>query len=247
MKKIFLLWMLLSSMLLSAQHNVFFVAVKTGLNMRDKPDAAGKVLDKIPYGARVTLQDNNEERISIKTEGLLGYWRKVNYNSKTGYILDSYLFPLPPPKATVKTLQDYLAQVSTTFGNKLTVKTGDEETGAQLHKQLYKDGNEWHKYEGYEYGSDTYFLQGFSLQQAFLLLRMVPEFEKVVAAKDEFPRTSKKIKKGDIDYDIRVETELFTEEPWIKRITIQFEEGAIYNFEMYEVDNQVVIFYGSGV
>lgn len=144
-------------------------------------------------------------------------------------------------------MQDYLAQLSQPFGSKLTVKSGDEETGAQLHKQLFKNGNEWHKYEGYEYGSETYFLQGFSLQQAFLLLRMMPEFEKVFNGKDEFPRTGRKIKKGDIEYDIRVESEPITDEPWIKRITIQFEEGAFYNFEMYEVDNQVVIFYGSGV
>lgn len=239
--------MLLSSLLLSAQNAPLYVAVKTGLNMREKPDAAAKVLDKIPYGTRVSLLEGNGETISLKTEGLLGHWRKVSYNNKTGYILDSYLLPSPPPKATIQTMQDYLAQISQPFGSKLTVKSGDEETGAQLHKQLFKNGNEWHKYEGYEYGSETYFLQGFSLQQAFLLLRMMPEFEKVFTSKDEFPRSGRKIKKGDIEYEIKVESEPITEEPWIKRIVIGFEEGAFYNFEMYEVDNQVVIFYGSGV
>lgn len=247
MKILFLLALLFSSVVLSAQHNVFYVAVKTGLNIREKPEAAAKVLDKIPYATKVTLMDNNEQMITIRTEGILGYWRKVTHNDKTGYIVDSYLFPFPPPVATVKTLQDYLKQISTPFGNKLTVKYGDEETGSQLHKQLFKNGGEWHKYEGYEYGSDTYFLPEFNLKQAFLLLRMIPEFEQVITSKDEFPRQNKTVKRGGLEYNIKVDSELYTEEPFVKRITIQFEEGAIYSFEMYEVDNQVVVFYGSGV
>src|SRR5688500_12321252 len=76
-----------------AQTNVQYVAIKTGLNMRDKPDANAKIVEKIPYGTKISLLDNNEEMFTIRTEGMLGYWRKVKYNNKTGYIIDSYLFP----------------------------------------------------------------------------------------------------------------------------------------------------------
>ncbi|MEI9912556.1 MAG: hypothetical protein WDO71_24670 [Bacteroidota bacterium] len=52
------------------------------------------MLDKIPYAAKIILQENAEELKKISTEGLTGYWRKVTYNNKTGYIIDSYLFLL---------------------------------------------------------------------------------------------------------------------------------------------------------
>jgi len=252
MKKIFLATMILLTLGLAAQSPAnLYVAIKTGLSMRDKPDANGKVLDKIPYGTKVSLLDNNEEMFSIRTEGILGYWRKVKFNNKTGYILDSYLFPLVPPKATVKTMKEYLAQLSLPFGARLVVKSGTmnsvEDGGWELRKQLYKNGAEWHEFLGWEYGSDTYFLPGFSLQQAFLLLRMIPEFAEVIGAKDEFPAETITIKKGDIEYYIKVEKEMLTEEPWIKRITIQFGEGTYSLFELYEMDSQVVIFLGSGI
>jgi hypothetical protein len=247
MKKIFCLAMIISSLTLAAQNKPQYVAVKTGLNIREKPDAAAKVLDKIPYGTQISIIQNDEETVSLKTEGLLGYWRKVKYNDKTGYILDSYLFPFPPPKANVKTLGEYLAQLSQPFGNKLVLKSGDEETGWQLDKQLYKNGSEMHELHGYEYGSVTYFLPEFTIQQAFLLTRMLPEFAEAIKEKDEFPRTNKKLKRGDGDYVIKVQTEQYTNEPIVTRVRIEFEQGAIYSFEIYEIDTQVVIYYGSGV
>jgi hypothetical protein len=148
-------------------------------------------------------------------------------------------------------MKDYLAQLSLPFGAKLTVKSGTmnniEDGGWMMQKQLYKNGGEWHHFSGYEYGSDTYFIPDFTIQQAFQLIRMIPEFEQVWTSKDEYPTTSKTIKKGEIDYVITVEEEGMTEEPYIKRITIEFGDGAVYSFEVYQVDNQVVIFYGSGV
>jgi Bacterial SH3 domain len=228
-----------------------YVAAKTGLSIREKPDAGAKVLDKIPYGAKVVLLDNNEQSVGLRTEGLLGYWRKVNYNGKIGYILDSYLLPVAPPKAGTKDMKTWLAQVTVPFGNKLVIGSNtpkdSDEPGWQLHKQFYKNGAETHQFLGYEYGSNTYFLPEFTMQQAFLLLRMMPEFEEVVGAKDEFPLESKKLKKGEKEYDIKVDKEMISTEPWVKRISIEFEDGAIYSFELYQVDNQIVIFYGAGV
>lgn len=252
MKNFLLLVVLAASCSLAAQTGTFYVAAKSGLSIREKPDAAAKVLDKIPYGTKVTLLEDSNEWVSIKTEGLMGYWRKVKYNNKTGYIVSSYLFTVPPPAATVKDMRSYIAQITQPFGSKLVVKSGSmnnvEEGGWELHKQLYKNGAEWHQFTGYEYNSDTYFLPEFTIQQAFLLLRLIAEFKEPVGDKDEFPLADKTIKKGEKEYKITVEKELINGDyPWVKKITIEYEEGAIYTFELFQIDNQVVIFLGAGV
>lgn len=254
MKKILLIVFLFVSVISIGQHSgTMYVAAKTGLSIREKPEAASKVLEKIPYGTKIALLEMTEEKQSITTEGILGYWQRVKYNNKTGYIVDSYLFPWPPPKlTTVKEMKNYLSQVTVPFGAKLLVKSGTmnniSEGGWQVTKQLYKNGAEWHEHLGYEYGSDIYFLPGFSLEQGFLLLRMIPEFKEVIGEKDEFPSASKKFKKGDIDYEITVEKRSFGEEfVWVDKIHIEYSEGATYIFEMYMLDNQLVIFMASGV
>jgi hypothetical protein len=228
----------------------FYVASKSGLSIREKPDAKATVLGKIPYGTKITISyPENESKIN--TEGIDGVWAKTTFGGKTGYIVNSYLFSSPPPKPTIKTMKEYLAQLSTPFGAKLVVKNGTmnnvEEGGSQLQKQLYKNGAEWHEFGGYEYSSNTYFLPDFTLQQGFLLLRMIPEFKVVWTDKDEFPTADKKLTKGDIEYEIKVEKEMLGDTPWIKRISIGFADGGVYTFEMYQLDNQLVIFYGSGI
>jgi uncharacterized protein YgiM (DUF1202 family) len=85
MKKLLLLPLLIISFsILAQQYGTMYVAAKTGLSIREKQDAASKVLDKIPYGTKITLLETNEERKSIVTEGITGYWQKVKYNNKTG-------------------------------------------------------------------------------------------------------------------------------------------------------------------
>jgi len=232
---------------------MMYVAAKTGLSIREKPEANAAVLDKIPYGTKITLLEFGEEKKSIVTEGMLGYWQKVKYNNKTGYIVDTYLFPWAPPKlTTIKEMKNYLAQVSVPFGGKLITKSGTmnnlDEGGWELQKQLYKNGAEWHHFMGYEYGSDVYFLPGFSLQQGFLLLRLIPAFKEVIGEKDEFPKENKIVTKGGIEYAVSVEKRTFGEEyTWVDKIKIEYTDGASYIFELYMLDNQLVIFMASGV
>lgn len=148
-------------------------------------------------------------------------------------------------------MKEYLAQITTAFGAKLVVKSGNryniEEGGFEVQKQLYKSGAEWHQFHGYEYGSNTYFIPDFSLQQGFLLLRLIPEFTHVWTEKDEFPTEDKKVKKGDVEYEIKVEREKLGDQWWYKKIKMEYADGAVYNFEMYQIENQLVIITGSGV
>ena len=234
------------------QTRSLWVAAKSGLSIREKPSTTAKVLEKIPYGTKITLLNSEEESVSVITESLQGYWEKVSFNNKTGYIVSSYLLPLPPPKlATVKSMDDYFKQVYTPFGNKLVVKEGQreniEEGGYELHKQLYKNGAEWHQFMGYEYGSETWFLPDLTMQQGFILLRLIPEFKDVFSEKDEFPLVDKTFKKGEREYSLKVDKEQYGDYPWIKRISIEYEDGAIYTFDMYQIDNQLVITFGAGV
>jgi hypothetical protein len=247
MKKLFVGAVVFYSMGVAAQESSMYVSAKAGLSIREKPDVNAKVLDKIPYGTNVVLKESSEEAKRVSTEGLTGYWKKVTYNNKTGYIVDTYLFHYAPPKAGVKTMKDYLAQLSAPFGSKLVVKSGNEEMEMETHKQLFKNGGEWHEFQGYEYGSVTYFVPGFTVQQGFLLVRMIAEFNEAIGEKDEFPTKDRTFKKGEREYSIKVEKEQVTDVPWIKKISIEFESGAIYSFEMHEIDNQLVIYYGSGV
>jgi uncharacterized protein YgiM (DUF1202 family) len=234
----------------------YYVAAKSGLSIREKPDPASKVLDKIPYGTKVTTLDEEGEWKEIVTENMTGYWKKIKYNNKTGYIVDSYLLPWAPPKlASVKDLKQYLAQNAAPSGPKTVTKSGTMEQitegGWELTKQVYKNGGEYHQYYAYEYNSDTYFLPGFSIQQGFLLCRLIPEFKEVFGEKEEFPVTGKTFKKDGREYEIKVirnsdnpdDTSPFT----IEKIKMSFEDGAYYEFEIYMQDNQLVIFFSGGV
>jgi hypothetical protein len=243
--------LVVTTLQVSAQSTVYYTAAKSGLAIRQKPDATSALVDRIPYGTKVILEENNEEWVEARLEGMLGHWRKVKYNNKSGYIVSTYLFPYPPPKETVKDLSGYIAQLSVPFGSKLIVKSParpDNDMTWELHKQLYKNGAEWHRFIGYEYDSDTYFLPGFTLEQAFLLVRLLPQFRQVFEENAPFPDADRTFKKGDREYKIKVEKENYGGTfDWTERISVEYEDGVIYSFEMYQIDNQIVITFGAGV
>lgn len=251
MKIVVLIAIILSAISTAAQNNNWYVSAKAGLSLREKPDPASVVLEKIPYATKISLLEETGGLIPIKTENMDGTWRKVNYNGKTGYLVDSYLFPVPPPKPGTKSLPEYFLQLSAPFGDKLSIKTGtandQEESRAGLTKQLFKNGAEWHEIKGYEYSSMTYFLPGFTMQQAFLLLRLLPEFSDYITGEDAYIVSTQTVKKKSRQYSYTVEKEGAGNTSWVKKISIHFEEGAIYSFELFQLDDQVVIFYGSGV
>ena len=146
MQKYFVVLLLFVTTISYSQTQNWYVAAKSGLSMRDKPDAKATVLVKIPYGEKLAVT-NSEERITISTEGINGVWVKTTYGGKTGYVVNSYLLPTEPPKATVKTLKEYFQQISVPVGTPLTVKTGDTDEGAgsTIKKVLYKNGAEIHE------------------------------------------------------------------------------------------------------
>lgn len=263
MKKIVLLSLLFISLSLAAQqlNGTYYVVAKNGLNMRQSPYENSPVLFKIPYGTEVTLLRTEEEIKKAEIEGMTGYWQKVKYNNKTGYIVDVYLFPwaAPNPALIKKTeynqLVNYLKQVTVPFGAKLVIKKGKfdgmDDGASEVNKQLYKNGAEWHHYAGYEWGSDTYILPGFSIQQGFLLLRLLPEFNDVFGENDEFPTESKKYTKNEVEYEVTVHKRTYGEGEYafteIEKITISYSPGASFDLELFLLGGELVISFGGGV
>jgi len=234
-----------------SQYN-YYAAARSGLSMREQPNTSAKVIEKIPYGEKVTTVAGDANQPAISTEGFNGFWWKVNYNGKTGYIVSSYVLPLPPPKASVKKMEDYFAQVSSMNGTPLEIKKSDaslNEMGeSSITKQLYKNGMEWHKWQAYESGSDVYMLPDFNIEQCYLLIRLIGQYPEVVTEKDPFPSKNAVIKRPEGEKTWEIERDK-SDGPggWIKKIRITSAQGAFTEFEIFMLDTQGVIFYSSGV
>lgn len=251
MRNFFLLALIVTTIDCMAQWpGSFYVAAKSGLSLREKQDINSKVLVKIPYGTKITVA-YPDETINISSEGIDGAWAKTTFNGKSGYVVNSYLLPWPPPKATVKTLKQYLPQVSVIAGTPVVVKSASIESlesgGSNMKKQVFKNGSEYHEESFYESNNDIYFLPGFTLQQGFVLIRLIAEFKDVFAENAVFPNTDLTTKRGQSDYIIKVEKEKMGDSDWINKITVEYEDGAYYTFEMFQLGGQLVISFGGGV
>lgn len=233
-----------------AQQGNWYAAAKAGLSIREKPSATAKILDKVPYGDKVTaILIDTFPSSKISTEGFNGHWQKIKYKDKEGYVVDSYLLPEPAPKATAKTLKDYLSQLSSEAGAPVEMKKiYSEEMSSTLKKQLFKNGMEVHEFTGYEYNSETIFLPDFTLEQGYLLLRLLKVFPLVIGDNDPFPAKNSKKAIQNGERTITVEKKNYgSAEPVTEKITYEWEDGANYELQLYMLDNQLVIFSSGGV
>ena len=229
----------------------YYAAAKSGLSIREQPDVNAKVLDKIPYGQKVEILKDAAEMKAISVEGFSGYWWLVKYNDKKGYVVSSYVLGSVPPGASVKKLEDYFAQISSPNGPPIVLQepASQDEESARLKKQMYKNGMEWHETQGYEYGASLYILPGYTIEQAFLLVRLIGQYPDLINAKDVFPVKNNKIKNEIGEKIIELERETFDDSKQgpIKKIRIIHTQGAITEFEIFSIDSQVLISYSSGV
>ncbi|MGC4100990.1 SH3 domain-containing protein [Ferruginibacter sp.] len=249
MQKLFFLFLVACSLTVQSQ-SVYYAAAKTGISLREAPNANAKVLEKIAYGEKlVTVADTSSSK-PIVTEGFNGFWWKVKYNNKEGYVVSTYLLSMAPPKAGVKTLKDYFKQVSAPLGAPLVIKKSDaalNEMGeSSITKQLFKNGMEWHDAQGYETGSEVYMLPDFTIEQCFLLLRILNQYPGLIGEKDAFP--TKKTKTTSATGEKIMDVEKGDNFPGeIKRVKISSSDAVITDFEIFMLDNQAVIYYNAGV
>ncbi len=78
----------------AAQINYFpeeLVVNASVLNLRDKPDLTGKVVEKLPRGATLTLLEAVNEGQFVEIDSQSGAWLKVQYKNKTGYVFSAHV------------------------------------------------------------------------------------------------------------------------------------------------------------
>lgn len=83
----------------AAAADKFSVAVKDGLNLRDKPATTGKLLVTIPYRTELTVIKHEGEEVTI--QGRKGRWAQIQYQNKTGYAFSGFLSPVAASKDSV--------------------------------------------------------------------------------------------------------------------------------------------------
>jgi len=251
MKKLFFFLLLVTALTASAQEDTYYIAARNGLSLREQPDVSAKLITKIPYGQKVAIKHIPDGEHSYSAEGLNGNWVATTYNGKTGYIVDNFLLPTPPPKPGVNDLKQYLEQLSAPAGVPVEIKRSIAELEggySSLKKQLFKNGAEYHLHTGYEAHTYTFFLPDYTLQEAFVLLRFLPEYKTAFDSNDAFPAASKVIKRGDTEVEIKVDKEAFVEgEERVIRLRYFYEQGALYDIDVFELGNQVVISVSGGV
>lgn len=139
---------------------VFYCWSLSGLNVREQAEPSGKIIEKIPYGHKVEIpltdQDfsfyhedyflpgiSEDESSEIK---ISGYWFKVEYNGKSGYVFSGYLSRFPAfimEKTTdnglCESTQDYLIR---NFKLLNVTPKGEGSTGFALKNQtsMYEPG-----------------------------------------------------------------------------------------------------------
>jgi len=251
MKKIVYFFLLLLTLNATAQQGVYYIAARNGLSLREQPDATSKLITKIPYGQKVAIKHITDSEHRYNAEGLDGMWVSTSYNGKTGYIVDNFLLPTPPPKPGVNDLKQYLEQLSTVAGAPVEIKRSlaELEGGSiSLKKQLFKNGAEYHLHNGYEAHTYTFFLPDYTLQQAFVLLRLLPEYKTAFDSNDAMPISNTTIKRRDTEIEVKVEKENYGNGiERVIRLRLSYEQGALYDIDVFELGNQVVISVSGGV
>jgi Bacterial SH3 domain len=245
----------LFSVALQAQITTFYTAAEAGLSMRETPDKNGKTIEKIAYGEKVTADfkyipaDSVVQRIS--TEGYDGIWQRIIYKGKTGYVVNSYLWEMPPPRKGTKTLQEYVKQLSTPAGAPVVIKKNYGEFIETTKKQLYKNGIQINIAEGYESHSETWIIPGLTIENGFMLIKLLKQFPEMIDSKSFFPAADQKIKKGDIEVSVKVMKECSgdgTEKYCtLYKVMFSYEQGGYYDLELMQLDGELVISFGGGV
>ena len=73
------------------------------LNIRDKPDKSGTVIGKLPYGTKVTVLEQGNEKLTI--DEISDFWYKVSANGMEGWCFGGYLAN-PVKYVTLEEIED---------------------------------------------------------------------------------------------------------------------------------------------
>ena len=220
--------------------SVFYAASRSGLNLRESPNTAAAVVNKIPYGAKVAKAADTDPG-EIVTEGMTGRWLRVTYEGRPGYVADVYLLPFPPPQGSADDLDGYLNSISKPTGTcKKTISYSTDET-VTTSRTLYENGMATRHFTGYENGSETLWVPGITLQQGFVLARLLCSTKGLLSTADVYP--GKSVDGGDNGRSITLQSA----NHWLTAIRYDWCDGACYTVEIRDEEGEVSITFSSGV
>jgi hypothetical protein len=91
--------------------NIRYNWSKLGLELKEEPKEKSQTIDIIPFSKEMQLLSVTGKHVELEIKGtinvdlksrtslyLRGYWVKIKYNSKEGYVMDCFLYKYPPPK-----------------------------------------------------------------------------------------------------------------------------------------------------
>ena len=233
------------SFLVTYAQGTLYSASKAGLNLREKPDINAPVLTKIPYGEKMDLI-RTEKQTNTETEGMKFSWAYVSYLGQKGYVADIYTLSFAPPKH--KDVESYLNSLATQVGKweeKPEFETADgaiHDNAVQTLKILYNNGVLYRMNQGYEWENVSVWLPGFSMEQAFVLARLLPQFNNVLHTSDSFPKKSQKIS------DEKSVTVSHSESwPFCQTIRYELTNVSFHTVEIRNEDGEISITYSSGI
>jgi hypothetical protein len=152
------------------------VLTLSGIKLRDKP--GGNVLQPIPYAAKVVTLEPKNNNFPVTVEGIRGSWVKVNFNGKIGYVFDGFLSRLPAPSLTDANLRAYVKREFKVLSEDLPLSyLTTNDLGASGNTVLFLEWNgqkcayENHFY--YEGGGENLSIPGVSIEEAYLLVRII--------------------------------------------------------------------------
>lgn len=220
-----------------------YSAARAGLNLREAPEQSSKVLDKVPFGEKMKVVTDTLFGVAY-TEGMQCYWQKVHYMGKTGYVANAYALPIKPPAAAPDDLLIYLETVATKVGENQYEVRYMEELGVRVEKKLFKSGLSYRIIKGYEYFKETIWLPGFSMEQAFVLARLISPISGLLNQEDAFPGESKKSEEMDSK---SIEVKYAYKNLYPQYVRLEYCEGACYILTLDNEGGEISISISAGV
>ena len=187
MKKTLVLFLLISLCNFSFAYmkgDKLTVHAPSGLNMRATKGSAGKKIVRIPYGAKVTIAADSTERKAFKVQefkgfNIEGFWVKVTYNNKTGYVFDGYLSSLPAAEKGNE-IEWYLNTHFNKDGNKTVTERTDwfgVKNQPKSWYQKYKAGITYTFNQGEAGSNNTSEFDFISRRELYLIVKVLYDYD----------------------------------------------------------------------
>ncbi len=220
-----------------AGQDIYILAL-SGLNLRAAPNSKGSKIMTLPYGAKVKVVELTDKL--FQSGAVEGYWIKVSFQDKQGYIFDGFTAPLPAPEIT----SDPFGMI---YEEKYLGKKGGEYTNKQGKViQPYNFGVYTYTETSEISGSAYTYIPKIRLSQAFYLARAIAiAGDWWFSAADEFPTEQKVYRETLKDHngpvDLEVETSLIKEKGIVTSVTIRKDADGYIRVMHLEIQDDGVL------